>query len=236
MKFSTSAEKYRQDIYDFAARSYTKTLFSGYLFRFLVELITGDESHLIKQYPDADLYTLAHLVTFDAFMESSNHTHRFTYSQLPDLVAFPTPTKQQGHVLYLCGHLPGSWICEVGAKYRIAPEFFRQHIHLWRSLSGPVLHATSRPPSSTYNRGLVLRVNTIGYNAKSNVSLNPFSSLVLEARREILPYDAEWMPTTLKTAPSSPYVRGHAYISNMHFIVEQNLSITIESNGQGWTG
>jgi len=54
------------------------------------------------------------------------------------------PLEQQGLVLFLCGHMSGSWVSAVGAKYGIVPEFFRRHMHLWRSLEGSVLYAVPR--------------------------------------------------------------------------------------------
>jgi hypothetical protein len=155
---------------------------------------------------------------------------------LQDMVALPSPSKGQGQVLFLNGHLPGSWICEVGAKYNIAPEFFRQHIHLWRSTHGPILHAITRTPSTTSNKGLLLRLNTQGYSARTKPSMDPFSSLILQARRRFLPDDVDWMPRRLPAAPGGSYIRRHAYLSNLQFVIEQDISITVESNGDGWTG
>jgi len=238
MQLSPSAKSYRQNILDYAKRSYTRTLFFGYHYRFLGELFRVDENHLTKQYPDLEAYYLAHISVYgpstDGFERYQQHS--FKYSQLVDIVAFPPASKGQGQVLFLNGHLPGSWVCEVGAKYNIAPEFFRQHIHLWRSTGGPVLHAITRTPLSTSKKGLLLRLNTQGYSTKKSLSMDPFSSFILQARRRLLPDDAEWMPRHLPVAPGGSYIRRHAYLSNLQFVIEQDVSVTIEPNGDGWTG
>jgi hypothetical protein len=238
MQLSPGATSYRQNILDYAKRSYTRTLFFGYHYRFLGELFRADETHLTKQYPDLEAYYLAHISVYGPSTDGSEgyRRHSFKYSQLVDMVAFPPASKGQGQVLFLNGHLPGSWVCELGAKYNIAPEFFRQHIHLWRSTDGPVLHAITRTPLSTSNKGLLLRLNTQGYSTKKSLLLNPFSSFILQARRRLLPDDAEWMPRRLPAAPGGSYIRRHAYLSNLQFVIEQDISITVERNGDGWTG
>jgi len=238
MQLSPEAQGYCQHILNYAARSYTRTLFFGYHYRFLAELLRADEAHLPKQYSDLEAYHLGHLSVYGPPCHGSEQyqRHSYKYSQLQDLVAAPPPSKGQGQVLFLNGHLPGSWICEVGAKYNIAPEFFRQHIHLWRSTDGPVLHAITRTPYATSNKGLLLRLNTQGNFGKNKLPVDSFSSLILQARRRLLPDDVEWMPRRLPAAPGCSYIRGHAYLSNLQFVIEQDVSITVESNGDGWTG
>jgi hypothetical protein len=238
MQLSPEAKSYRQKILDYAKRSYTRTVFVGYHYRFLKELIQADETHLINQHPDLEEYYLAHLTVYGPSTDGSrkHQRHSYKYSQLMDMVAFPFPGKGQGQVLFLNGHLPGSWICEVGAKYSIAPEFFRQHIHLWRSTQGPVLYAIARTPSSTSNKGLLLRLNTRGYSAKKDLSLESFDGFILQARRKLLPDDVELMPRRLAAAPGGPYIRRHAYLSSLQFLIEQDISITVEPHGDGWTG
>ena len=214
------------------------TLFFGHHYRFLAELLRADETHLPKQYHDLEAYCLAHLCVYGLPSHGAEQYPRrgYNYHQLQDLVSIPSPGRGQGQVLFLNGHLPGSWISEVGAKYGIAPEFFRRHIHLWRSTHGPVLHAIARAPSATSSKGLVLRLNTQGYSIKNKLSMNPSSGFVLQARRNLLPDDIEWMPRRLPAAPGGSYIRKHTYLSNLQFVIEQDISITIETNGDGWTG
>ncbi|KAG9191301.1 hypothetical protein G6011_09389 [Alternaria panax] len=237
MQLSPKAEGYRQDILNYSARSYTRTLFFGHHYRFLVELLRADETHLSKQYHDLEAYFLAHRSVYGLSSDGAeqHQRHSYSYTQLQDLVSLPSPGQGQGQVLFLNGHLPGSWIYEVGAKYGIAPEFFRRHVHLWRSTHGPVLHAIARTPSATSSKGLLLRLNTQGYSIKNKLSMSPSDGFILQARRRLLPDDVEWMPRRLPAAPGGSYIRKHAYLSNLQFVIEQDISITIESNGDGCT-
>jgi hypothetical protein len=43
-------------------------------------------------------------------------------------------------------------------------------------------------------------------------------------------------PAVLTPAPGSSFLRGYAYLGDSEFIIEQDISITIESDGEGWTG
>lgn len=44
------------------------------------------------------------------------------------------------------------------------------------------------------------------------------------------------IPKILTPAPGSAYIRGHAYLGDWRFLIEQDISITVESDGEGWTG
>ncbi|CAO2655277.1 Nn.00g103410.m01.CDS01 [Neocucurbitaria sp. VM-36] len=230
MKFPRSSDDYRQLVFEYALRSYSKTIFQGFIYRFLVELLREDNTALTAKFPDLDAYDLAHLSAYQSGSQSARYkSNTFSFSQLESLVNIPLPEKGQGHVLFLCGHLPGSWISSIGAKYGITPEFFRRHVHLWRSSEGPVLHSAPRLPSVTADKGLLLRINTQGY------SIRPPSNLSFVERRKLLPDFIEATPLRLAAAPGSSYVRGHAFLGDSQFLIEQDISITIESEGDSWT-
>ena len=130
-----NAADYRANVLQYGTRSYTKTLFHGFIYRFLVALLRDDDTDLPRRFPDLDVYDLAHLSMYSDDPQISEHQSRhFTFSQRQNLAEIPMPKTGNGHVLFLCGHMPGSWVSAVGAKYGIGPEFFRHHIHLWRGV------------------------------------------------------------------------------------------------------
>jgi hypothetical protein len=206
-------------------------MFQGYLYRFLSELLRDDDAGLSKRYMDIDDYEMAHLTTYQAkdSNSSAQQSSSYTYSELQSIVDQAPLSDKQGQVLFLRGHLTGSCIAAIGAKYNIATEFFRRHIHVWRSSGGPVLHHVPRLPSASCG-GLSLRINTLGH------SMIPFVGLSLSSRLKVLPDLIELNPTRLTAAPGSSYVRGHAYLSELQFLIEQDVSITVQANGNGWTG
>jgi hypothetical protein len=231
MRPPRNADEYRSEIIKYGERSYTKTIFHGFIYRFLVELLKHDETGLSNTFPDLDSHTLAHLSNFQA--DDGPHCHtssRYSYSQLTKLMENPLPNKGTGQLLFLGGHLPGSWIAAIGAKYGIAPEFFRRHIHLWRTSHGAVLYAIPTLPSVDTWAGIALRLITLGDSVRS------FGNLSLASRRRMLPEKYFQNPTILTPAPGSTYIRGHAFLDNTQFLIEQDISITIQSNKDGWTG
>lgn len=231
MKPPRNVDEWCKFVFEYGTRSQRNTLFHGFIYRFLIELLRENDTVLTTKFPDIDTYDLAHLTTYQAEPHISQHqSATFSFSQLQNLANTPLPKKGQGHVLFLCGHMPGSWISSIGAKYGIMPEFFRRHIHLWRSSKGSVLYAVPRLPSVTSGRGLVLRIVTGGY------SLHSLGYRSLSGRLQLLPEIFEPNPARLSAAPGSSYVRGHAHISDRHFLIEQDISITIETDGDGWTG
>lgn len=228
MKLPRTAAAYRDEVLKYSDRSFTKTIFQGFIYRFLQELLRHDESHIHEEYPDLNDYTLGHLATFHA--DEPYETSQYSYSQLKDLVATPLPKKRSGQVLFLRGHLPGSWVAAVGARYGISAEYFRRHIHLWRASHGAVLYAVPTMPSVCSQVGITLRINTYGKSTRS------LGSPALVSRRRMLPELFFQNPTILTPAPGSTYIRGHAYLGDQEFLIEQDISITVESDGEGWSG
>jgi hypothetical protein len=223
-----TASEYRDQVIKYSERSYTETLFQGFIYRFLQELLKHDETNLTKQFPDLDHHTLAHLSSLQS--DGAHESTHYSYSKLQNLVEVPLPKKQSGQLLFLGGHIPGSWIASIGAKYGIAPEFFRRHIHLWRSSHGAVLYAVPTLPSVNARAGITLRIDTSGGSSRSSGNLS------LSSRRQMLPERFVHNPAVLTPAPGSSFLRGYAYLGDSEFIIEQDISITIESDGEGWTG
>lgn len=230
LKLPRTAQEYRADIIKYHSRPCSKTIFQGFIYRLLVELLNHPEDGLSKQFPDLDDHTLAHLSIFTADAETSHRASTYTYSQLQELIDEPLPSKDVGQILFLEGHLPGSWIAAIGAKFGIAPEFYRRHIHLWRASHGAVLYAVPTLPSVHTKCGIPLRINTCGQ------SLRSLGSLSLASRRNTLPEQYFHTLHVLNPAPGSTYIRGHAFLDDKYFVIEQDISITVESDGGGWTG
>jgi hypothetical protein len=225
-----TANEYRDQIIKYSERSYTKTLFQGFIYRFLQELLKHDESDLAEQFPDLNDHTLAHLSSFQS--DGAHESSQYSYSQLQNLVKHSLPKKGSSQMLFLGGHVPGSWISAIGAKYGIAPEFFRRHIHLWRSSHGAVLYAVPTLPSVSMRAGITLRLNTSG----GTCSTGSLGNLSLVSRRQLLPDRFVHNPSVMTPAPGSTFLRSYSYLGDSEFIIEQDVSITIESNGEGWTG
>lgn len=231
MKPPRDASQYRDDILRYGERSYTKTIFQGYVYRFLVELLRHDETDLSKEWPDLDDYALAHVSQFSVDTHIPGHlSSKYKYSQLQDLLRVALPSKGGGQVVFLGGHLSGSWLAALGARYEIAPEFFRHHIHLWRSSQGPVLHAVPNLPSTSVQTGIALRINTVAG------SVRPLGKKSLALRRKLLPERFYHNPTISLLAPGSTYTRGHTYLDDALILIEQDISITVKPCGDGWTG
>jgi hypothetical protein len=230
MKIPRTANEYRNQIIEYSERSYTKTLFSGFIYRFLQELLKHDESDLATQFLDLNDHTLAHLSSFQS--SGTHESCQYSYSHLQSLLEIPLPRKRAGQILFLSGHVPGSWIVGIGAKYGIAPEFFRRHIHLWRSSHGAVLYAVPTLPSVSMRAGITLRLTTSGETG----SMGSLGNLSLASRRQLLPDRFVHNPSVLTPAPGSTFLRSYSYLGDAEFLIEQDISITIESDGEGWTG
>ncbi|KAH8725785.1 hypothetical protein GQ44DRAFT_739295 [Phaeosphaeriaceae sp. PMI808] len=81
MKPPRIAEEYRTAILQYGARSYTKTLFQGFIYRFLVELLNCCETDLRTKFPDLDDHTLTHLTIFQSEAQPAHQDFQFLIEQ-----------------------------------------------------------------------------------------------------------------------------------------------------------
>lgn len=109
MKPPRSAEEWKTWVLDYRTRHESRSLFDGFIYRFLAEILRDDDTALPTKYPDLDSYYLAHFTWYQKEPQPSQHrSATYTFSQLQDLIRNPLPRKGEGQVLFLCGHLPST--------------------------------------------------------------------------------------------------------------------------------
>jgi len=63
----------------------------------------------------------------------------------------------------------------------------------------------------------------------------PLYGMSLASRAKLLPDEFEVSPSRLAAAPGSSYVRSHAHLSHLQFLIEQEIFITVPAeDGSEW--
>jgi hypothetical protein len=141
----------------------------------------------------------------------------------PGIIGFQSFVQRSGHVQNF--NMQGPTLDRRLQIGRVA--FCGRHIHLWRSSRGAVLYAVPTLPSVSSQAGITLRINTCGESTRL------LGNLSLSSRLQMLPERFFHVPKVLTPAPGSAYIRGHAYLGDWRVLIEQDMSITIESDGEG---
>ncbi|KAH7384178.1 hypothetical protein DE146DRAFT_622527 [Phaeosphaeria sp. MPI-PUGE-AT-0046c] len=66
MKLPRTAAAYRDEVLKYSDRSYTKTIYQGFIYRFLKELLNKKETDINEEFPDLNDHILGQLATFHA--------------------------------------------------------------------------------------------------------------------------------------------------------------------------
>ncbi|KAJ0413771.1 hypothetical protein BJY00DRAFT_296319 [Aspergillus carlsbadensis] len=135
-----------------------------------------------------------------------------------------------GKVLFLNGFVPPEWLNLIGSRYRIDPEFFRQHLRFMqpeRQLDLPGLYSVSR---NIIRLPLIsIGTWTLDQPLRGRGSLVQQRSIAREKTRSYL----KGLGAT--TSAGQSIVRGVMINDDAYFTVEQELNICVETKDGGWT-
>lgn len=152
---------------------------------------------------------------------------RYSVFQQKDLESFLSPEQQRpakdaGKLIFLRGYTSPEWLMNVGATYRIDPEFFRRHLTFGDS------HAEFDLPqlTSSFDPMISLSIPCLGranpaYQHESNISD------MLRSHHQQLGADC---PT------GESIIRHFFWHDDATFSIIQQVSIYVTKKGSGWVG
>ncbi|KAL2786268.1 hypothetical protein BJX66DRAFT_313114 [Aspergillus keveii] len=135
-----------------------------------------------------------------------------------------------GKVLFLNGFIPPEWLNLIGSRYRVDPEFFRQHLRFMqpeRQLDLPGLYSTTK---NIIRLPLIsIGTWTLDQPLRGRGFLVHQRSIAHEKTRSYL----KGLGAT--TPAGQSIVRGIMINDDAYFTVEQELNICVETKDGGWT-
>ncbi|WPB07567.1 uncharacterized protein RHO25_012228 [Cercospora beticola] len=141
---------------------------------------------------------------------------------------------EENHVLFMQGHPSPSWLNAIGAKYRIDPEFWLQHLDFRASVGRPDHFSLPGLPSKR-THFIRLRSSTIGHRdlGARFVDQRAVDKLRDEAAQGMKKYFR-----ALKRASGwqvgDMIVREFSVLDGRHSMFEQDISIFTKEIGHGW--
>ncbi|KAL2843010.1 hypothetical protein BJX68DRAFT_270336 [Aspergillus pseudodeflectus] len=160
--------------------------------------------------------------------------HQLQYEPTPagleNLDTDTAPACDAGKVLFFNGFVPPEWLNLIGSRYRVDPEFFRQHLRFMqpeRQLDLPGLYSTSR---NIIRLPLIsIGTWTLDQPLRGRGSLAQQRSIARDKTRSYL----KGLGAT--TPAGQSIVRGVMVNDEAYFTVEQELNICVETKDGGWT-
>ncbi|RHZ70337.1 hypothetical protein CDV55_108290 [Aspergillus turcosus] len=139
-------------------------------------------------------------------------------------------------LIFMRGLPSPEWLLSIGVKFQVDPEFFQRHLGFYEELL-PHEHHFVNPSLPSANKCIArLRVTTVGYSKIDNTK-DP-QQMVESLQRE----NAEKMNTYRQRVKSRlHYMTGDSVFREFsihdleHFTIEQDITISISQNREGWT-
>lgn len=224
-------EQYANSVNAHARRSIVNSLYPGQNYIDLAAWLKAEERQ-----KDSTQHCLAVLRDF-----SLVGSDRVQYLRVDSLDAItnrpshPRPEQGSGRVLFLRGCPPAKWITAIGGRYGVDPEFVHRHLDFFATLVSRSVFSLPSLPSSSGNI-IKLRVCTILH--QQDASMAHVKKLDLQARRREAAENMATYRRNFQTAcqAGDSIVRDFSAINKEYCILEQQISICVQKDEDGWLG
>lgn len=142
------------------------------------------------------------------------------------------PAGNSGQIVFIRGYISPSWVCAIGSKYHIDPEFFRRHLDF---LSTSVhTHSYGFPSLASSSNNIVrLCVSTILH--RDNYVRQDLPLQRSDQSTGLGRYKVQQLGSN-KAFCGDSLVREYSTVCSHFSIIEQWISLCIMKRGSGWTG
>lgn len=186
--------------------------------------------------------------TTKPFVFIYHYVHLGHDNATPAELTFPQDVLQQpdanakcdakGGLVFMRGLPSSEWLVNLGATYRVDPEFFQRHLDFF-STAGRINHypPVSMPSSSSYM--VELRYMTIAKQGIFEPGITPekVQRLRADAKAETNTYLTGLSSSIDRDEESgSSVVRGVWVFNSGHLVIEQAMSLCVNRSDGPWTG
>lgn len=190
--------------------------------------------------PQSNGQTREHFVAMYTFQDQGPPLIR-QFTSVSEFSHAAAEAEDSSALLFLRGHQPAEMLNALGARYRVDPEFFRQHLELG-SRTGASRNISSNSLPSTWAN--IIRVPCVTIASRSTSSAIPQlsnQSKLLKIRDEterLLDNHVEKFIQGRETnLPHGRSVVRRFFVHNLqHFSLEQEISLYVATQSKGWVG
>jgi hypothetical protein len=144
------------------------------------------------------------------------------------LVQLAPPANESGRLVFLRGHTSRDWLLQLGAQYRIDPEYFRRHLDF---LQPREFHDLPTLPSSSRNI-IKLRITTI---CTREMVLTQ-EEVETNRRDEIEAAKKHQRQLGVSGTIGESIIRRFSIHEESAFTLEQEVSFCVKRKNGGWVG
>jgi hypothetical protein len=230
--FNGTSEQYAVTITNYSEHSKESYLHPGIHYRQLAQFLrspspgapTGGNS----RGTGSSSSRFAHVVIHHCSDAGQNKDSYDDETGLQRLTQLPPPEPDTGRLVFLRGHSSRSWLLQLGAQYRIDPEYFRRHLDF---LQPRDFYDLPTLPSSSRNI-LQLRIVTI---CSREVPLTR-DQIEENRREESKAVKRHQQKLGAVSALGESIVRKLSIHSESTFTLEQEVTVCIKKKSRGWLG
>lgn len=143
--------------------------------------------------------------------------------------------EDRNHVLFIRGYPSPKWLEMIGAKYMVDPELFQRHLYFQSLAAGERNHYSYPSVPSTTAKIFDLCITTVV--SKDTVIPGYGPDDVEDLRRAATKATAKHQRELKVTARvADTVVRKHSILTKQLSVIEQTVSIEVNSTGKGWHG
>lgn len=220
-------QTYAKQISSFSRRSTKDSFYPGEHYRSLAQFLS---SAYLPRKENEDQHTKDEMVEFLTIHEL-NHKDENRMTRFGKLETFETYSDKCDvpQILFLRGYPSSHWLCSIGAKYNVDPEFFFRHFNF----SAPGMSEyCSLPPQPSSTNVIQLCITSLGRwdTLRSGESIDSIRSSSEGSMTAYLEDLRNWRNVGL----SDSIMRRFHLHDTMHFSLEQNISIHLNSHEDKW--
>lgn len=234
-----TAEIYAEAVRAHSKQTSEKSLYPGHNYETLAQYLT----HFLRRssYPTDIQKQSESLVTLYSLYVSGNHKveNLKEPKELQEHELLRQAGKRSSQILFLRGLPCSNWLSTIGATYRIDPEFFQRHVDFRSTFSRWEYFPLPSLPSAS-NNIVKLRYVTLGQwdrkATKAAASQDEIDKQRAESAKAMNRYMHQLrlgMVSDLEVGNS--IVRDFSVYDEVHFAIEQEISICVNKPSKGWT-
>ena len=179
-------------------------------------------------YNQAHQSPFVHFIIHDWSKEGQKREKYRGHEGLQKFGVLQPPEPESGRLIFIRGHLCGDWLLQLGAQYRIDPEYFRRHLDFLQSVESYDLPTL---PSSSRNI-IQLRIITI-----CNREVPLTQDQIEESRREeTKAVQRHQRQLGASGSVGESIIRRFPTHGETIFTLEQEVSFCVKRKNGGWIG
>jgi hypothetical protein len=230
--FTGISEQYASTVLNYSERSKEAHLHPGIHYRQLALFLrsaslgppTGGSPRGTERSPSG----FAHVIIHDCSEAGNTKETYFNVKGLQRLAQLPPPEPESGRLVFVRGHSSRDWLNQLGAQYRIDPEYFRRHLDF---LQPRDFYDLPTLPSSSRNI-IQLKLVTI---CTRDVPLT-HDQIERTRREEMKAVKSHQQKLGVRFDVGESVVRKFSIHSESTFTIEQKVTICLKRRGGGWIG